>query len=222
MSGFQDVIISLLGVPPSVCAPIGVPWWVQVFISPTSAAWREVPRGCDVFSEQMLARCCGHSWRCCQCRGIIVWSLSNAQIIRRSKCGHFDLRSVWDESRNTYVSGYSNEQLVFILILKLIITLAPCSLLSFDLGLGLFSIVGSFSCHKKRLAKLYYAFECFCYSSRFPFLSWRLFLKRFFFFSEVAFYELFFSHNKVGDGYLTFSGKVTHTVTYIVQSYVGH
>lgn len=82
MSGFQDVIISLLGVPPSVCAPIGVPWWVQVFISPTSAAWREVPRGCDVFSEQMLARCCGHSWRCCQCRGIIVWSLSNAQIIR--------------------------------------------------------------------------------------------------------------------------------------------
>ena len=84
---------------------------------------------------------------------------------------HFDLRSVWDESRNTYVSGYSNEQLVFILILKLIITLAPYSLLSFDRGLGLFSIVGSFSCHKERLLKLYYAFECFCYSSRFPFLS---------------------------------------------------
>lgn len=48
------------------------------------------------------------------------------------------------------------------------------------------------------------------------------YFKKVFFFSEVTFYELFFSHYKVGDGYLTFSGKVTHTDTYIVQSYVGH
>lgn len=120
---------------------------------------------------------------------------------------HFDLRSVWDESRNTYVSGYSNEQLVFILILKLIITLAPCSLLSFDLGLGLFSIVGSFSCHKKRLSKLYYAFECFCYSSRFPFLSWRLFLKRFFFFRKLLFMNYFFHIIKWGTVILLFQEK---------------